>query len=199
MAIYRWEVYTNTWADVGMNTLVFSGDASDISAPIAVEDINMGTHLGSDDPGTDMCGGTHVRNVAYISDTQFLKGTDETVYTLNDSNLFASECTVRVNFSSRVAVNISAAKFYAFDGNTAYNTGVAVGIHCWAFQRGVTHTEWTLINDQSDGTGGFDYALDLVYSTATATEFAFYLALSVSPESRGEKTQFDLGIDVTYS
>jgi hypothetical protein len=198
MATFNWEVYADTpaWKDVSTNTIVFSGSDTDLSEPITVGTWNDGSHLGSGDPGTDQCGSNHMPNVKYVSGTQFDKGGGTT--TLNDSNLAETECTLRVKFTDASSVAISNARFYAFDGTT--ETNEAVGIEAYAFERGVSATSWTQINDDSGNIGGDNSGERLSLSDQTAgTEHYFYVAISARPESVGAKTQFDLGIALTYS
>ena len=199
MATFTWEVYKDTpaWGTVGANTIVFSGSNTDLTAPITVAAWQDGTHLGSGDPGTDQCGTTHVPNVKYVSSTQFdLNGGG--TETLNDTNLLATECTLRVVFTDSSSVAISNARFYCFDGSTV--TDEAVGIEAYAFQQGEGNTTWTQINDDSGNIGGDNSGerLDLEDQTA-ATDHTYYIAVSVSPESVGSKTEFDFGIALTYS
>ena len=200
MATFNWEVYADTpaWMDVSTNTIVFSGSNTDLTEPITVGTWNDGTHLGSGDPGTDQCGSTHVPNVKYVSSTQFdLNGGGTT--TLNDTNLTESECTIRIKFTDASEVETSNARFYAFDGTT--ETNEAVGVEAYAFERGVDASTWTQINDDSGNIGGDNSGerLGLSDHTTSAYTHYFYIAISARPESVGAKTQFDLGVALTYS
>lgn len=198
MATFNWEVYANTpnWMDVASNTIVFAGSSTDLTTPITVGEWQSGTHLGNGDPGTDQCGTNHVRNVKYISGTQFDSGGG--TETLNDTNLAATECTMRIKFTDASSVALSSARFYSFDGSTVTNE--AVGIHAYAFERGVSATAWVQINDDSGNIGGDNSGERLTLSDQTAaTEHYYYIAVSAQPESVGAKTQFDFGIALTYS
>jgi hypothetical protein len=198
MATFAWEVYSDTpgWKDVGANTFIFAGSASDLTTPITVGEWQTGTHIGNGDPGTDQCGTNHVRNVKYISSTQFDSGGG--TETLNDTNLVATECTLRVKFTDASAVATSSARFYSFDSSVVTNE--AIGIHAYAFERGVSATTWTQINDDSGNIGGDNTGERLGLSDQTAnTEHYFYIAVSCQAESVGAKTQFDFGLALTYS
>jgi hypothetical protein len=154
------------------------------------------THLGSGDPGTDQCGTAHVPNVKFISSTQFDSGSG--TETLNDTNLVATECSLRVKFTDAASVAISAARFYAF--NAATETVEAVGIESYAFERGVGATTWTQINDDSGNIGGDNSGERLALSDQGAgTEHFYYIAISARPETVGAKTEFDFGVALTYS
>lgn len=197
MATFAWEVYADTpaWMDVSTNTIVFSGSGG-ISTPITVGSWQDETHLGSGDPGTDQCGTNHVPNVKYVSGTQFDGGGG--TETLNDTNLAATECTLRIEFTDASSVATSNGRFYAFDGST--ETNEAVGIEAYAFEQGVGATSWTQINDDSGNIGGDNSGERLSLSDQSAgTEHYFYIAISARPESVGSKTQFDFGIALTYS
>lgn len=198
MATFNWEVYcgTGTWTDVGSNTVVFSGSATDITTPVTVGEWNTGTHIGNGDPGTDQCGSNHVPNVKYINGTQFDNGGG--TQDLNDTNLTQTECTIRCKFSDAAQVSTSSARFYTFDGSSA--TAEAIGVHAYAFERGVGATAWTQVNDDSGNIGGDNSGERLNLSDQSqATEHYFYLAISAQPESVGAKTQFDFGLALTYS
>ena len=199
MATFTWEVYSDTpgWHSVGSNTLVFSGSNTDLTSPITVGNWNSGTHLGSGDPGTDQCGTNHIQNVEYISNTQFsLDG--GTTESLNDTNLAQTECTIRINFTDGSSVATSNGRVYSFDGST--ETNEAIGIEAYAFERGVSATSWTQINDDSANIGGDNSGERLsLGDSSAATQHTFYVAISARPESVGSKTQFDIGIALTYS
>jgi len=199
MATFTWEVYSNTpgWHDVGANTVVFTGSATDITTPVTVGEWNTGTHVGNGDPGTDQCGTNHVPNVKYISATQFDSGSGTEA--LNDTNLGQNECTIRCKFADAASVQTSSARFYTFDGSTA--TAEAIGVHAYAFERGVGASAWTQVNDDSGNIGGDNTGerLGLSDHGTPATEHYFYLAVSAQPESVGAKTQFDFGLALTYS
>ena len=198
MATFTWEVYADTpaWMDISTDTIVFSGSATDLTAAITVGSWQDGTHLGNGDPGTDQCGTNHVPNVKYVSGTQFDGGGG--TETLNDTNLVATECTMRVEFTDASSVETSNGRFYSFDGST--ETNEAVGVEAYAFEQGVSASAWTQINDDSGNIGGDNSGERLDLSDqSTGTEHTFYIAVSARPESVGGKTEFDFGVALTYS
>jgi hypothetical protein len=138
-----------------------------------------------------------VPNVKYINSTQFDNGSG--TQDLNDTNLTANECTIRCKFSDPSSVQTSSARFYTFNGSSA--TAEAVGVHAYAFERGVGASAWTEVNDDSNDKGGDNTGerLNLSDHGTPATEHWFYLAISAQPESVGAKTQFDFGLALTYS
>ncbi|MHC4542940.1 MAG: hypothetical protein ACYSYL_00235 [Planctomycetota bacterium] len=204
MATFTWYGYYGTgggrsWTDLATDTLCFSGLATDIDEPITVATWQDGTHVGDGDPGTDQCtGADHNNNVKFISSTEFdLNGGG--TETLNDTNLLATECTIRIDFTDASSVVVTSARFYSYDGTT--ETTEAVGVEVYAYEQGVGEGGgWTFINDDSTNYGGDNSGERLDLSDqATATEHTFYVALSASPESVGAKTSFDFGIALTYS
>ena len=199
MATFTWEVYADTpgWMDIGSNTVIFSGSASDLTAPVTVAAWQDGTHLGSGDPGTDQCGTNHVPNVKFISSTQFDNGGG--TESLNDTNLVQTECTLRIRFTHGSSVTSSNVRFYAYDPSSGVGTE-AVGVEAYAFEQGVSASSWTFINDDSTSYGGDNSGERLgLTGQGPATDHTFYIAISASPESVGGKTEFDFGIALTYS
>lgn len=199
MAAITFEVYIGApaWTDLAANTLVFSSSLTDLTTAITVAAFQDGTHAGNGDPGTDQCGANHANNVKYIDDNNMSVngGGSEAI---NDTNLAANECTMRVHFNHGVAVAVTGARFYSFDGSVVTNE--AVGIDCYAFERGITATAWTKINDDSANVGGDNSGERLLLAdSGSATDHYWYLALSASPESVGGKTSFDFGCTLTYS
>lgn len=196
MATFTWEVYANTpgWFSLGSNTVVFSGDSTDLTVPITVGSWQDGTHLGNGDPGTDQCGTNHVPNVKYVSTTQCDIGGG----TVANTTIAATQCTLHILFTDASSVVTSNARFYAYDGSTV--TTEAVGVEAYAFAQTNSSKDWDLINDDSGNTGGDNSGerLDLDDQT-TETEHDFYVAVSARPESVGSKTEFDLGVALTYS
>jgi hypothetical protein len=201
MATFTWEVYAGTpaWFDVSANTYVFSGSGTDLTEPITVGSWNVGAHLGNGDPGTDQClpaGTSHVPRVTYVGANNFDNGSGSQA--LNDTNLTANECSLRILFTDGSSVATSNGRFYCFDGTTVTNP--AVDIEAFAFEQGVTATAWTEVNDYSGSTGGDNSGERLPLTDQSLdTEHTFYIAISARPESVGSKTEFDFGVALTYS
>jgi hypothetical protein len=199
MATTIWNFYGSTgpdWTDIGANTLVFSGSGG-IAEPVQVGAWQDESHIGSNDPGPDQCGANHANNVKFI-DANNMDVNGGGSEAINDTNLTQNECTLQVNFSDAASVATSSARLYCFDGNTV--TVEAPNLELQAFEQGVAATAWTEINDDSANVGGDNAGerLDLADQGA-ATSHDFYIALSFSPETVGAKTDFDLGLALTYS
>lgn len=187
------------WASIGANTFVFSSSLTDPTAPVTVLAYQDGTHLGSGDPGTDQCGANHMNNVKYLTDTTMsLNGGGSE--NITDGNLANDECTIRVHFEDASEVVISAARFYAFNGTSV--SSEAEGVTVYAFERGVAYASgWTKINDDANNIGGDNTGerLDLGDKGTPATDHYYYIAMSVAAQTVGQKTNFDVGVALTYS
>lgn len=205
MATFTWNYYGGTgptWTDISTNTIVFAGTGG-ITTPVTVGAWNDETHIGSGDPGTDQCGTNHATSVKYISSTQFDSGGG--TETISDANLTQTECTLQIVFTDASSVQVTNARFYAYDGTTV--TTEAVGVDVVAFENGASATTWTVINDDTvagaltTGSIGGDNAGERLglQDSSTATSHTYYIAVSASPESVGGKTSFDFGIALTYS
>jgi hypothetical protein len=185
------------WADLAANTLVFSGSLTDLTVPITVAAWQDGSHAGNGDPGTDQCGANHINNVKYTSGSQ-MSVNGGGAEPINDTNLTANECTLRVHFNHSGAVAVSGVRFYIYDASVVTNEGV--GVEVYAFERGISATAWTLINDDSGNIGGDNTGERLLLAdSGSATDHYWFIALSISPESVGAKGDVEAGVVLTYS
>lgn len=199
MATFNWETYRDTpgWKDISTSgTFVFAGSNTDLTAAVTVGEWNAGTHIGTNDPGTDMCGTNHSRNVKWISNTQFDSGSG--TETLTETNLTQTEATLRIKFTDASSVSISGARFYSFNG--AATQTEAVGVTAYACETITGLSTWTKINDDAGDIGGDNTGerLDLSNQTQETVHY-FYVSVSTSPQSVGAKTQYDFGVALTYS
>lgn len=199
MATFTWKVYANTpaWFDAGSNHIIFSGSSTDPTVPITLNTWNTGTHLGSADPGTDQCGTTHIPNVAYVATNSYsYNGGASTA--LTDANLLDTHCQLQVLFTDAASVATSNGFFYCYDSTTT--TTEATGVEVYAFERGVSATQWTAINDDSANVGGNNSGERLSLGNQTsATEHTYFIAISARPETVGGKGDFEFGVTLTYS
>jgi len=187
MATWVFEVYYGTtglpaWTDVGANNLAFCGpDGFDDTVAVAAWQDD--THVVSGTPGADVCTNPHAPNVKYVDATHFDSGGGSEV--LNDANLVATECC-RWHFSHGSAISMQDVEVFAYDGTTEINP--MVGTEIQIFERGVGSTNWTELNDASDGVGGSGDAFALQDQAGAATSHYYYLAISVSFEEVGSHT-----------
>jgi hypothetical protein len=189
---YNWFIISGTeLVDVEDATIVFSGSSSNINAAINVDEYNAGTFLGTDDPGDEV---DQAQNVAYVSDTEFSHN-GGTTYTINNTNLQTSYCTIAIEYHSTTSYQVTAGAFYSFRSSISEGTP-AFGVHCYAVEANVGATEWDMINDSSLYIGGSANGLAL-HTQSGATYHTFFIAISAQPESIGMKTDFDFGIALT--
>lgn len=185
------------WADLGANTLVFSGSLSDLAVAITVNSYQDGTHVGSGDPGTDQCGANHMNNVKYI-DANNMSVNGGGSEAINDTNLAETECTLRLHFNHTSAVAVTNARAYIYKPSVGTTTR-ADNVNVFGFERGESATAWTQINDPTsiggDNTGE---RLDL-QDSGSATDHYWYIAISISPTVVGGHDDVDLGFALTYS
>lgn len=191
---YNWFIISGTeLVDVEDATIVFSGSSSNINAAINVDEYNAGTFLGTDDPGDEV---DIAQNVAYMSTTEFSHN-GGTTYSINDTNLLTTYCTIAIVYNSTASSQITAGTFYSYNPSISEGTP-AFGVHCYAVEASVGSTEWDMINDSSLFIGGSANGLAL-HTQSGATVHTFYLAISAQPESIGMKTLFDFGIALTFT
>lgn len=203
MGMYEVGYGFDQWKSISGKRVVFSGDKLDLTIPVAVDDWQSGTHLGSGTPGTNQCGtgahsaALHGNNVKYVDPAtmQFWHYASEA---LNDNNLEQNFCTFRLHFAETGSV-VTEPRVFIFDGTTFGN--YASHIKVQAFERGVGALAWTPINDGATGLGG-DYngdRLDLEERPIPADNHYWYIAMSASPEALGEFDDFAIGATLVYS
>jgi len=187
MSTWYFEVYYGTgagaaWTDVGANNLAFTGDGGHDDT-VEVGEWQGGTHVVSGTPGNDVCTDPHAPNVKYVDATHFDSGGG--VEDLNDANLLATEVSCRLHFSHGSAVSLKDMAIFAYDGTT--ETTPAPDCEIQIFERGILATEWTELNDDSDGVGGSGDAFAIQDQPGAATDLYVYLAISWHPETVGPK------------
>ena len=187
MATFTW---TGQGTDGATNTVVGATDVirfsgATFATPVVVGSYQDTTHV-ENSGGAEQCATIHLHNLKYISSGNFsLDGGGSTA--LSASVPTTANCTLKINFSDGSSVVISAGLFYAYDGSTT--TAVPTGVTFQCFER--SNTVWT-------GAMGSASALSLA-GQSTNTSHDFFLGLSATPTSVGEKTAFKLRIELTYA
>lgn len=182
-----------TWTTLNStyNLIGFYGNA--YNDKVAVSAFQASTHISG---GTgDICLTNHVPNVKYISSNQFSDGTTKT---LNDTNLVTGGCTLRGLLTTDAGSSTQNGRFYCYNGSAVET--YATGVQVYAFQQGVSGTNWTYINNGSSSAQGGDVVgkrLDFT-NQGSSTTHPFYIAVSTSPTSVGAKTSFAFGSTVEY-
>jgi hypothetical protein len=181
MATYTWshQGTSDTTIDA-TDILQFAGGTFD--SPVTVSSYQDSTHTETSG-GTDKSSGNGPNNNKYISSTQADWGDGTELLTA----ITDAETTLKINFADPSSVAISNHIFYAYDGTTT--TAVPTGVTFQAFESG--DSTWT----NAEGSAA---ALSITDSSA-ATSHDFYIGVSASPESVGEKTDFVLRDELVYS
>ena len=168
---------------------VFSHSATDHTTPVPTTDYALGTHSTDGTPGTDQCGGGpnsgHNNNNQWLTSTTFSKNGGAS-QAINDTNLAEAECTFRIRLQNAVAVDTANQRLFVFNLTTETVPGVEVEVQ--GFERGVSATAWTTINDDSAHIGGDNAGerLDLSAKT-TVTDESWYVAASGRGETAAAK------------
>jgi len=142
------------------------------------DSMHIRTSAGTD---TDACGSPHLIGIKYISSNQCDKGGG----TINCNTLLTTDC-IKFNFSHTSSVATENGLFYAYDGNTV--TSAPTGVTFQALEQG--DTNWTNAEGQASGVS--------LGNQSASTSHDFYVAMSASPESVGEKTAFAVRAELTY-
>lgn len=182
MATYTWYLQGGTATTIAETDKVqFAGAA--FNSAIQVGQYNDSTHVQTSG-GANKSSSNTPRNNKYLTNTTVsINGAGSSAL----SSISQANCALRINFSHTTAVTIQDHIFYAYNGsNTA--TG-PTGVTFRAAERG--NSSWST-------PAGSGSALSLADKTA-ATSHDFYLAISASPDSVGEKSAFVLRDELTYS
>lgn len=182
MATFTWDLQgsTDTTLEAG-DKVQFAGGTFD--SAITVSEYNDSTHALDSDGTTDNSDGDTPNNVKYVASGtgDWGDGTEDV------ADMLTSEATLKINFAHASAVACSSITFYAYDGTTT--TDGPTGVTFYALEQG--DAAWT----NAEGSGS---ALS-VSDSESSTSHDFYIAVSASPDSVGEKTAFTLRMELTYS
>lgn len=205
MANLTFEAYVGApgWTNIGSNRLVFCASLTDLTSRIAALAFQDGTHLGSSTPGTDQCGATHAPNVKWLTDSTFsYNGGGSTA--LNDTNLLDTYCTMRIHLNDSTAFKTQNGRFYAFNNTTT--TVQATGVEMAAYEKGNSSTWFHLNDDTTTGPSGWTTGsiggdnsgerITMAARGSAATDQYYYYALSLSPETFGDKSSVAVGCSI---
>lgn len=181
MATYKWYLQGTSPTTIGADILQFAGATFD--SAITVGEYNDTTHVEDESTGADNSSANTPNNVKYVA-----SGTgDWGDGTESLANILDGECTLKINFAHTSAVAVSSHILYAYDGTTT--TAVPTGVTFQAAEQG--DAAWT----NAEGSA----AALTITDSSSATSHDFYVAVSASPESVGEKTAFVIRDELTYS
>ena len=150
---------------------------------ITVGEYQDSTHVESS-VGVDDSSGNTPHNSKYLTiSTVSLNGAGSTALSATST----AACPLKYNFAHGSAVAVTAHTFYAYDGTTT--TAVPTGVTFQASEQG--DANWT----NAEGSA----AAVSITDSASATSHDFFLQVSASPESVGEKTAFKVRSELTYT
>jgi len=188
MATFTWLLQGTTPTTIDATDIIQFAAATFDSA-ITVGAYNDSTHVESSVGANDSDGNTP-NNVKFISATGGTGGDSQADWGDGTEDLDAildGECTLKITFADDASVTTTGCIFYAYDGSTT--TAVPTGVTFYAAEKG--DANWT----NAEGSAA---AVSITDDTAS-TSHDYYIAVSASPESVGEKTAFALRIELTYS
>lgn len=188
MATYTWYLQGTAATTIDATDIIqFAGGTFD--SAITVNSYNSSTHVETS-VGGDKSSANTPKNNKFISQTGGTGGdsqVDVGAGTVDLDTVVDANCALKINFAHTSAVAVTGHIFYAYDGTTPATAPVDIDVRA-AEQGDANFT-------QAEGSGS---ALSITDS-ASATSHDFYIILSASPESVGEKTAFKFRDELTYS
>lgn len=188
MATYIWTLQGVTPTTIDATDLIqFAGGTFD--SPIVVSEYNDSTHVESS-VGADDSSANTPNNNKFISQAGGTGGDSQADWGDGIEDIDAildAECALKINFSHASAVAVSGHIIYAYDGTTPATGPVDVTF---------------VIAEQGDANftaaDGSASALG-VTDSGSSTSHDFFFIVSASPDSVGEKTDFVIRDELTYS
>lgn len=165
-------------ASGGLNTVGFYGPGFGLS--VRVGEFNETTFRTTEDGQTN---GTQLPNVRYASATGAYIAASIIPQLLQ--TILTSEATLQIELTTDVAVQTQNAVFRTFDKTSIDNPPSGVDVYAAEVASGVASGDTTWTQIQGSGT-----VLGLDDQTVAATTHNWYVALSSTPTSIGEKTNF---------
>lgn len=189
MATFTWTLQGTSPTTIGATDKVQFAGASGFDDPIVVGSYNDTTHVESSG-GANSSSGNTPRNNKFVSQTGGSAGKSQANWGDGTEDLDAittAEAALKINFADASSVATTNAIFYAYDGSTT--TAVPTGVDFRAAEVGDTNFT------EAEGSAA---AVTITDDTA-ATSHDYYIVMSASPASVGEKTAFALRIELTYT
>lgn len=189
MATYTWVLQGSTPTTIESTDIVQLAGAGGFDDPVTVGEYNDTTHVESSVGANDSSGNTPNNN-KFVSQSGGTGGDSTADWGDGTEDIDAiteAECALKINFSHGSAVAVTSHIFYAYDGSTT--TSAPTGVTFVAAEQGDTNFT---------GAEGSGSALS-IGDSASATSHDFYILISASPDSVGEKTAFTLRDELTYS
>lgn len=188
MAVFTWTLQGTSPTTIDSDDIIqFAGATFD--SPITVSSYNDSTHVESS-VGADDSSGNTPNNVKFISQSGGGGGDSQADWgdgTEDIDAITTAEATLKINFAHTSSVATTNAIFYAYDGTTPATAPTDIDVR--AFEVGDTNFT------EAEGSGS---ALALDDNTA-GTSHDYFIGVSCSPASVGEKTAFAFRMELTYS
>jgi len=188
MATFVWLLQGTTPTTIDATDIIqFAGATFD--SAITVDAYNDSTHVESSVGADDSTGNTP-NNVKFISQAGGGAGDSQGDWgdgTEDIDAILQAECTLKVTFSHASAVAVTANTFFAFDGTTPATAPVEIDVRA-AELADINFTE-------AEGSAS---ALTITDS-GSSTSHDFYILVSASPTTVGEKTAFAFRMALTYT
>ena len=189
MATYIWTLQGVTPTVIDATDIVQFAGSGGFGAAVTVGSYQDTIHVESS-VGADDSSGNTPENNKFISQAGGTGGDSQADWgdgTEDIDAILDAECSLKINFAHASAVAVTAHTFYAYDATTT--TAVPTGVTFVAAESGdINFTA-------AEGSA----AAVTITDSASATSHDFFILVSVSPDSVGEKTAFKLRDELTYS
>jgi len=184
---FTWAWYklnTTTWTDFAVGNLIGFYGTTTYGTKVRVANYNVGMHLRTSAAvDTDACPNTHMTGIQYVAaGTCQINGGGVVAL-----NTVATTESTRITFTDgATAVSTESGAYYAYDGAVDANAPTSVTVY--GAETG--DAAWT-------AAGGSGSAVTLTDQGSNVTHY-FYLVMSASPDTVGEKTAFAWKISIDY-
>lgn len=183
MATFAWYLQGTSPTTIGATDILQFAKAT-FDAPITITEYNDSTHVESS-LGANLSSGNVPKNSKYLtSSTVSINGGSSEAL----SGVTTANCPLKINFSHPTSVITYDAIFYSYNGTTT--TSAPTDVTFQAAEQG--DASWT----NAEGSAS---AVTITNHNTPATSHDYYILVSASPESVGEKTNFSVRIELTYS
>lgn len=189
MATYTWQLQGSSPTTIEATDILQFAGAGGFDDPITVGEYNGTTHVESSVGANDSSANTPNNN-KFISQTGGTGGDSQADWGDGTEDLDAittAEASLKINFAHGSAVAVSAHTFYAYNGSSTATGPTEVDFRAAE----VGDANFT----EAEGSG----SAVSVGDSASDTSHDFYLVVSASPTTVGEKTAFTLRDQLTYT
>lgn len=189
MATFTWTLQGTSPTTIDASDIVQFAGSGGFDDPITVNAYNDSTHVESSVGANDSSGNTP-KNSKFISQTGGTGGDSQVDIgggTVDLDTISTANSPLKINFADASSVATTGAIFYAYNGSSQA-TG-PTGVDFRAAEQG--DANWT----EAEGSG----APVTITDDSAATSHDYFLLISASPTSVGEKTAFTLRIELTYT